>query len=219
MKLNFKSFISGFLVCVVLMTVSIPIFAKTETIKAFYNNIKMSVNGKNIKFADGEEPFVLNGRTFVPAKYVAENLNASVSWNETDNTVVITSKSSTTSKSAIDAQSSTTLPVISAPEVSSENNPNVITRLREGDNTFEITTYNGYNAIKYKEYTYVFIPDLKLISKLGKNNELKLYKVDDINNPENLELILETENADYKYYVTYRSGFYININLVGNYLE
>lgn len=35
-------------------------------------------------------PKIVNGRTMLPARFVAENLGAVVAWNEADKTVTIT---------------------------------------------------------------------------------------------------------------------------------
>lgn len=199
-----------------LVMVSIPSFAANKSIQAFYNNIKLSINNKDIKFADGEEPFIVNGRTFLPAKYVAEGLGATIKWNETTNTVEVTSNSNTTTNSLKTTEETSGNTKGNVPEINGENSPTGLVQLRDGDNNFEVTTYNGYKAVKYKEYTYVLIPQLNLVYKINKNNGMKLYKRD--NNKE-LILILETENAAYKYYVTYGGGFYINIDLVKDYLN
>ena len=52
------------------------------------DNIKLIINGKEI--ACDVAPQVINGRTMVPARFVAEGLGASVVWNAEQNAVVIT---------------------------------------------------------------------------------------------------------------------------------
>lgn len=49
--------------------------------------IKIMVDGKEIK--SDVHPQIIHGRTFVPIRTVAEALNASVDWDEKNNTVVI----------------------------------------------------------------------------------------------------------------------------------
>jgi hypothetical protein len=106
MKINFKSFTIGFIVSAFIFT-SLSTFAEVNDIKAFYNNIKIKVNGRLVNIPENDQPFIKDGRTFVPARYVAENLNATVKWNETDNTVEITNGQIT---------SSTTTPTIKQEE-------------------------------------------------------------------------------------------------------
>ena len=47
-------------------------------------------NGENIKLLI--EPKIVNGSTYVPARFIAESLNADVQWNNSSRTVVIKSK-------------------------------------------------------------------------------------------------------------------------------
>lgn len=51
--------------------------------------IKLIINGKQIQC--DVPPQNISGRVLVPARYVAENLNASVDWDGVNNAVVITS--------------------------------------------------------------------------------------------------------------------------------
>lgn len=64
-------------------------FAENRTITAFYNNIGLRVNGQFI-YTD-VDPCIIEGRTMVPARFIAEALGASVSFNETDNCVDVVS--------------------------------------------------------------------------------------------------------------------------------
>jgi hypothetical protein len=90
-KFNFKSFFVGILVSSTIMLVSIPIIASSNTVQAVYSNIKIKVDGETVKFAQGEEPVTINNRTYVPAKYVAEALDATVTWDGKNSTVNIAS--------------------------------------------------------------------------------------------------------------------------------
>lgn len=69
---------------------AIPVMAESRTISGFYNNIRLKVNGIFIK--TDVEPFIVNGRTMVPARFVAEPLGATVKFNETENCVEVVSK-------------------------------------------------------------------------------------------------------------------------------
>jgi len=83
-KQTIISFILG-----ALLFITIPVFAETRTINAFYNNIKLKINGMFIK--TDVEPFIVNGRTMVPARFVAESLGATVNYNDKEYCVEIVS--------------------------------------------------------------------------------------------------------------------------------
>lgn len=51
--------------------------------------IKLIINGKEI--VCDVPPQIINGRTMVPARYVAEGLGAAVTWDAANNAVLITS--------------------------------------------------------------------------------------------------------------------------------
>ena len=83
-----KRFISGFLLGALIF--ALPVFAQNSSVlEVFYNNIKLKVYGQTIN-TEGNEPFIVNGRTYVPARYVAEAMGGVVKWNETENVVEIT---------------------------------------------------------------------------------------------------------------------------------
>lgn len=83
-KQTVVSFILG-----AILFITLPVFAESRDIKAFYNNIRLKVNGVFVKM--DAEPFIINGRTMVPARFVAEPLGATVKFNETENCVEIVS--------------------------------------------------------------------------------------------------------------------------------
>lgn len=141
-KLNIKSLFIGFL-CGAILFVSLPVFADTQSIQAFYNNIKISLNGKVLELTDSTgnriEPFICNGTTYLPVRAVATALGLETKYNETTNTVELTKKEvkglSNTATSALNI-------------AISENN---IKEYFEGD--IKITEVNGE---KYIEFLYVF---------------------------------------------------------------
>ncbi len=66
-------------------------FLLATTSLAADNPIKLIVNGKEIQC--DVPPQVINGRTMVPARFVAEPLGAKVEWDAIGNAVIITSSS------------------------------------------------------------------------------------------------------------------------------
>lgn len=71
------------------------VFAKSgsETIEAFYNDIKIYVDGVKIepKDADGKgvEPFIYNGTTYLPVRAVGEAIGKKVTWDGTTQSVYL----------------------------------------------------------------------------------------------------------------------------------
>lgn len=77
-----KKFICGFLCCAVLC--SLFVFAG---ISAANSPIKLIINGKEIQC--DVPPQIINGRVMVPARYVAENLGATTTWNQNQNAIIV----------------------------------------------------------------------------------------------------------------------------------
>ncbi|MBP3337194.1 MAG: hypothetical protein J6L59_02160 [Clostridia bacterium] len=96
MKKRLQGLIAGALIGIILT--SGGVFAKqvTETAELFYNNIKISLNGKQLqpKDADGNyvEPFIINGTTYLPVRAVANALGINVGWDSNTNTVVLSNQ-------------------------------------------------------------------------------------------------------------------------------
>lgn len=84
---GFKGFIVGVIVTSIVAS-SLFSFAEMQSIEAFFNDIKIRINGKVIDTGN-DKPFIYNGRTYLPARYVAEGLGGTVKWNESSNTVEI----------------------------------------------------------------------------------------------------------------------------------
>ena len=93
-----KGFAAG-IITTGIISVSLSAFAGTveKQIKVVYNDIKISINGKQItpKDANGNtvEPFSYNGTVYLPVRAISQALGSSVSWNADTNTVSIEAKS------------------------------------------------------------------------------------------------------------------------------
>lgn len=83
---RYLTFISGVIVGALMFVATIS-FAATgvKNVEVKYANIKLVVDGGLVK--SEQEPFILDGRTYVPLRVVAEALGNEVGWE--DNTVVI----------------------------------------------------------------------------------------------------------------------------------
>jgi plastocyanin len=60
----------------------------TKSIQVTYKNITIKVNGKLT--ASEQEPFIYQGRTFVPLRTIGEAFNKKVDWDNQNNQVIIT---------------------------------------------------------------------------------------------------------------------------------
>lgn len=55
------------------------------------SDIKLNVNGNNINFPD-QQPIVIEGRTFIPLRFLAEALGAEVNWDQEHQVIIIENK-------------------------------------------------------------------------------------------------------------------------------
>lgn len=89
-----KTFVAGLIVGVMLFGAA-AVFAETQTIEAFFNNIKISIDGKTVELKDAAgnpvEPFICNGTTYLPVRAIAGALGMTTKFNETSNTIELTS--------------------------------------------------------------------------------------------------------------------------------
>ncbi len=78
------------LVLVILMGMDLPCSAASQTVDVAADgyNITISVNGNPVKF--DQPPYINNGRTMVPVRFVSEALGAYVTWDSITGTVKIT---------------------------------------------------------------------------------------------------------------------------------
>lgn len=100
MKQVTKERLQGMLMGVILATslgLTIPTLARTgqETITVAFNNIRIAVNGNVV--ATEFDPFVFEGRTYLPVRDVANAVGYDVTWEATTNTVHLTSGQQTIS--------------------------------------------------------------------------------------------------------------------------
>lgn len=85
-----KKFILGFILGALIFS-SIAVIATNgaQLIEVAYRDIQIEIDGQ--KVTTDVEPFIYQGRTYVPVRFVAENLNMNASWDETNSTVELTS--------------------------------------------------------------------------------------------------------------------------------
>ena len=91
MKKSFKGFIMGLIMGLVISCVCVGAVTGVVTKELHYNDIKVTLNGKEItpKDANGKvvEPFIIDGTTYLPVRAVASALGLDVNWDGETNTV------------------------------------------------------------------------------------------------------------------------------------
>lgn len=90
---RFKDFIFGFVVCLLLFVLVIPAVAAGINATLVYNNIKITLDGKQAdpKDANGKtvEPFIIDGTVYLPVRAVSEILGFNVDWDDVNKTVIL----------------------------------------------------------------------------------------------------------------------------------
>ena len=94
-----KYIVIGIVIATILS--SMFVCASSNMIEVLFDNIKIKINGIEIK-AD-TEPFIYKDRTYVPLRAVAENMGAFVEWDGTKNTVLITEPDNETTSNLYDS--------------------------------------------------------------------------------------------------------------------
>lgn len=85
---QWRSFVSGIIFTLAIMILTSSVFATEmgRSINAYFDNIKILLNGKEIETKDAKgnivEPFILDGTTYVPIRVVAESFNKLVKWDK-----------------------------------------------------------------------------------------------------------------------------------------
>jgi hypothetical protein len=89
MKKRTRVLISALLAMILVLAVAAGVSATsgTRSISAIFRNIQIIANSKVV--ATDVEPFIVNGRTFVPLRAISEALGAWVDWNPTTNLVTV----------------------------------------------------------------------------------------------------------------------------------
>ena len=80
------------------LSMGLQVFAGSalEKIEAYINNaVTFTIDKKNMELPEGYEVLTYNNRTYVPIRFIAENLGAEVEWNEVNKNINITSESRT----------------------------------------------------------------------------------------------------------------------------
>lgn len=88
-----KGKLIGIFLCVTTISIGVATTAfasnAPKTLKAFFNNIKIYLDGKEV--VTKSEPFIIDGVTYLPVRDIAEALDLEISWDK-NNSIQITSK-------------------------------------------------------------------------------------------------------------------------------
>lgn len=152
-----------------------------STLVLFINDANYTLNGK-IKQMD-TTALLKDGRTYVPAKYVAEAFGADVSWNSTKRTIYV-STSNTVTKDNPDTNGNTTATDGTGIKDNTNN-----TELQEPDTGDENTDVQApvsdqeliHTVLSYvndKNKAYYFLKDINLLSLGTGNNFLEAYDME-----------------------------------------
>ena len=97
MKEKIKTLIVGMIIGALLVP---TVFATVGTVtkELSYNDIKITLNGKEVKPTDSDgnyvEPFIIDGTTYLPVRGVANALDLGVEWDGVTNTVKLSNEES-----------------------------------------------------------------------------------------------------------------------------
>lgn len=123
--------------------------SKSVTIKKDSDTLRILIN-KNYAYKNGtlisvpSPALIINGRTFVPLRFVSENLNANVEWQESTNTVLITTRSQTSNGSNSQSKPNSSNGTTSSGSINSPSKPN-----SSSSSTSNSTLYTNYDDAIY----------------------------------------------------------------------
>jgi len=152
MKKFLCGFIVGGLVCGL-----VTVFASTITknITAHYSVNKIIINGKEAPAPD-EEPFIYNGRTYVPLRFISENMGYRVTWDDKYKIVFIVEESAK-EKYVLDLFDH----MLYDEQTAFENEKKIVDILRGGDLSWKkfYEIESGLNIERFENDIYEFRKD------------------------------------------------------------
>lgn len=150
MKDKLKGLIVGVTVGALMATSSAVAFTGVVQKELHYNNIKVTLDGKNVDTvtASGNyvEPFIIDGTTYLPVRAVANAVGLDVNWNQNTSTVELTTKSEATVPGNENVDKTvTTPPVVKEKVVLNKNDIKIIYKGYEFDDGDLILHFTGEN--------------------------------------------------------------------------
>jgi len=86
-KERFKGLVMGFVICMMLST-SIAVLANTVT-REITHGVRVNINGQLLQFDEDSQPFIMEGRTFLPVRAIADALELSADFDSATSTVYL----------------------------------------------------------------------------------------------------------------------------------
>lgn len=92
-KVQIKSFMTGFILCAMISIGAMIVSANSQAVtKQVTYGVGVNLNGEALVFDKDSQPFVMDGKTFLPVNTIADALNLTVDFNATSNTVILNSR-------------------------------------------------------------------------------------------------------------------------------
>lgn len=158
----------------------------TKQLKAMYNNIKVIYNNQEVTVDASQEPFMVNGTTYIPLRMMGDVFDKKVTWDNTNKIVNVADKTTQVPQTTVDTLNSQI------------QNLQLQLNTATAQNTTKDTTIAQLQAQITSLNTQ--ITDLKNNSTSSNSNSTTLNK---------LQTTLNNSYADYK-------GTSANIELTGN---
>ncbi|MDQ6423222.1 copper amine oxidase N-terminal domain-containing protein [Paenibacillus sp. LHD-117] len=89
MRVQFKSFVAGFVCCAMLSATTAYAAVGSTRIDVFFKNLTYKFNGVKETPDPDKQGFVYKGTTYVPIRFVGESLGKEVGWDEETETIWI----------------------------------------------------------------------------------------------------------------------------------
>jgi len=85
-----KGFIAGFVMAIAVTTVAVVAASGgADAVLEIFRGVNVVVNGDAVDFAPDLQPFIANGRTYLPVRAIADALEMPVRWDEDTSTVYL----------------------------------------------------------------------------------------------------------------------------------
>ena len=88
MKERTKGFFIGFVLALMLSSTT-ALIANSGVVREIFFGVNIVLNGNVIEFEEDARPFIIDGRTYLPARAFSEALGIAVDWDETTSTVIL----------------------------------------------------------------------------------------------------------------------------------
>ena len=158
-KQKFKERAKGFVLGALLMALipTVVVFAAPQLVEIFFSVNAITLDGEVVQLAADEQPFTLEGRTFVPVAAIGRALGLEVRWEGATQTVHLTSS----------APAQITPPIATLPTThlvdtignhtglganDNNNNPRAITNLRPGNIVYRTNNRNQSDRVAMSQH-------------------------------------------------------------------